>query len=115
MKKARKINVLIVHGGMTFKSEKDYLKYLKTKKVSLAKKPFWEGALQEDLGRKFSVTMPRMPLSDNAKYRDWKILFERYLALQGRNYILIGASLGGVFLAKYLSENRLKQKPRAVY
>ncbi len=112
----KKINVLSIHGGMTFKNEKDYLKYLKTKSVSLDKKVYWSGeSFEKDLGSKFQVVSPRMPLQDNAKYRDWKIMFERYLLLMGKKYVLVGNSLGGIFLAKYLSENKLKYKALSVY
>ncbi len=112
----KKIRVLVVHGGMTFKNEKDYLHYLRTKKVSTDKKVYWApGWREKNLVKKFEVIAPRMPLQDNAKYRDWKILFERYLVILGDRYILIGSSLGGVFLAKYLSEHKLRRKALAVY
>ena len=111
-----KIQVLLVHGGMTFKNEKDYLYYLKTKKVSAKKKIYWAGDyLEKSLGNRFEIIAPRMPLQDYAKYRDWKIFFERYLSLIKNKYILIGSSLGGVFLAKYLSENKLRRKALSVY
>lgn len=111
-----KIQVLLVHGGMTFKNEKDYLRYLKTKKVSTEKKISWAGDyLEKSLGKRFEIISPRMPLQDYAQYRDWKIFFERYLAFLKNKYILIGSSLGGVFLAKYLSENKLRKKALSVY
>lgn len=56
-----------------------------------------------------------MPLQDNARYRDWKIVFERHLPLLRSNFVLIGSSLGGIFLAKYLSENKLPKKALSVY
>ena len=56
-----------------------------------------------------------MPLQENAKYRDWEIFFERHLALLSHDYILIGTSLGGIFLAKYLSEHKLPKKALSVY
>lgn len=112
----RKTHVLVIHGGMTFKNEKDYLKYLRTKKISTKHTERWaSGYLSGALGRSFEVINPRMPLAENAKYRDWVILFERYLSLLKGKYILIGASLGGVFLAKYLSENKLRKKAISVF
>lgn len=112
----KKIQILLVHGGMTFKNEKDYLHYLKNKKVSTKKKVSWAGEyLEKSLGKRFEIISPRMPLQDNAKYRDWKILFERYLPILKENFILIGSSLGGVFLAKYLSENKLLKKALSTY
>ncbi len=111
-----RIQILMIHGGMTFKNEKDYLNYLKNKKVSTDKKVYWAGEyLEKSLGKNFEIITPRMPLQDNAKYRDWKIFFERYLPLLKNDFILIGSSLGGVFLAKYLSENKLKKKAVATY
>ncbi len=108
--------ILYIHGGMTFKNQKDYLKYLKTKEISFEKAPRWnEVYLPKKLGKDFLVICPRMPLSDNAKYSDWKIYFERFLPKLGKDFILMGASLGGIFLARYLSENKLRRKPIATY
>lgn len=111
-----KQQLLIVHGGMTFKTRKDYLKYLRNWPVSLEERQHWNRAnLDKALGPKFQIIRPRMPLSDNAKYRDWEITFERYIPLLKRDAILIGVSLGGIFLAQYLSEHRFPKKLRAVY
>lgn len=71
--------------------------------------------MQEKLGSGFEVFRPRMPLQDNAKYSDWKIYFERHLQLLGSKFLLIGNSLGGIFLAKYLSEHKLSKKALSVY
>lgn len=110
------IQILIVHGGMTFKKRQDYLRFLRTRKISLKSRVKWtDGYLHKALGRGFQIIQPRMPLQDNAKYSEWKIYFQRHLALLGKKFILIGNSLGGIFLAKYLSENKLKQKALAVY
>ncbi|MDB5188123.1 MAG: hypothetical protein JWO50_643 [Candidatus Kaiserbacteria bacterium] len=49
----KKIQILMVHGGMTFKNEKDYLHYLKTKKVTTAKKIYWDVDFEEKLGKGF--------------------------------------------------------------
>ncbi|MCB9805778.1 alpha/beta hydrolase [Candidatus Nomurabacteria bacterium] len=112
-----KTDILFIHGGMTFKTQADYLEYLsKFKSIYLEEKVTWSGKyLSDSLGNKFRVIRPNMPLKDNAKYEDWKIFFERHLPLLNKNYILIGNSLGGIFLAKYLSENKLKNKAKAVY
>ena len=56
-----------------------------------------------------------MPLQDNAKYDDWKIWFERYIPFLHDNVVLIGGSLGGIFLAKYLSENKFPKKILATF
>ncbi len=111
-----KINVIFVHGGMTFKKESGYIRYLKTKEISLEKKKYWSREyLAEKLKNKFNLVSPVMPLKENARYNDWKIFFERYLALIDNGpFILIGTSLGGIFLAKYLSENKLRRTTLSV-
>jgi predicted alpha/beta hydrolase family esterase len=111
-----KIKILLIHGGMTFYSRKDYLNFLKSRKVFPDKKISWSGEyLEKNLGPEYIVIRPRMPLQDNAKYAEWKIHFEKYLKLIENNFILIGNSLGGIFLAKYLSENQLNKKPISTF
>lgn len=112
----KKTQVFIVHGGMTFKNRKDYLKYLKTRKISIEKKIKWtDDWLDSKLGKDFEIIRPRMPLEDDAKYSDWEIHFERYFPYLKNNIILIGSSLGGIFLAKYLSEHKFPKKILATY
>jgi predicted alpha/beta hydrolase family esterase len=108
--------LFLIHGGMTFKNRKDYLRYLKTREVSLEKYKSWTGGyLDEKLGKRFQIIRPRMPLADNAKYQDWKIAFERYFPYLKNGLVLLGVSLGGIFLAKYLSENKFPKKIGALY
>ena len=112
----KQIHILHIHGGMTFKNQRDYLRFLKTMKISLEKRISWTGEyLEKNLGKSFKVISPRMPLQDYAKYADWEIVFQRYLSLIKTPFILIGKSLGGIFLAKYLSEHKLSKKALSVY
>jgi uncharacterized protein len=111
-----KTQILIIHGGNTFKSNKDYLDYLKTRKISLEKRVRWfDDYLDKNLGKNFEIIRPRMPLQDYAKYDDWKIYFERHIPYLRNNLILIGGSLGGIFLAKYLSEHKFPKKILSTY
>ena len=112
----KKNQIFLIHGGNTFKNQKDYLHFLKTKKIKLEKRTKWSDAyLSENLGKNFKIIRPRMPLVENAKYNDWKIYFERYFPYFRDNIILIGNSLGGIFLAKYLSENKFPKKILSKY
>src|SRR3989344_3374819 len=112
----KKTQILMIHGGMTFKTQKDYLKFLKTRNISLEKKIRWaDDYLDKKLGKDFDIIRPRMPLQDNAKYEDWKIYFERFIPYLKNKFILIGCSLGRIFLSKYLSENKLPKKALSVY
>lgn len=110
-----KPQIFIVHGGMTFKTRRDYVLFLKTRSVSLDKKNSWSGEwLDKKLAATHEIIRPRMPLQDNAKYEDWKIYFERFIPLLRPGAIFIGSSLGGIFLAKYFSEHALAKKAAAI-
>jgi predicted alpha/beta hydrolase family esterase len=106
-----KTQIFIVNGGMTFKSKKDYINFLQNREVSIEKTAWWiDEFFKQNLGHNFDIIKPRMPLQDNAKYTEWKIHFEKYIPYLKNNLILIGSSLGGIFLAKYLSENKFPKK-----
>jgi len=112
----KKTQIFIIHGGNTMKNRKDYLRYLKTRKISIEKKANWAtDYLNKELGKKFEIIRPRMPLQDNANYDDWKIHFERHFPYLKNNIILMGNSLGGIFLAKYLSEHKFPKKILSTY
>ncbi len=111
-----KTQIFLIHGGETFKSRKDYLHFLKTRNISIKEKGYWSGEyLKKRLGKDFEIIKPRMPLQDNARYDDWKIHFERFFPKLRKNIILVGSSLGGIFLARYLSENKFPKKILSVY
>jgi len=113
---SKKTQIFFIHGGMTFKNKKDYLYFLKHREISVKKKASWtEEYTNKKLGKYFEIIRPRMPLSDDAKYSQWQIHFERYFPYLRPNIILIGSSLGGIFLAKYLSENKFPKKILSVY
>ena len=109
-----KNQIFFIHGGMTFKNYEDYINYLKNKFISLESKKYWIQDVAEKL-KEVQVIVPRMPLQENAKYDEWKIYFERFFPQLRNNIILIGGSLGGIFLAKYLSENKFPKKILSTY
>ena len=101
--------VVIIHGGETFDSYQMYLENLRVKQVDFSKRMAqdWKQHLPERLGQVCEVIAPSMPCKQNAKYLEWKIWFEKFIPLLRDGVILIGHSLGGIFLVKYLSENTL--------
>lgn len=112
----KKVQVFIIHGGTTFKNKKDYLHFLKTREVSIEEKVRWtDDFLKKSLGKSFELIKPKMPLKENAKYSEWKVHFEKFFPQLRDNIIFIGYSLGGVFLAKYLSENKFPKKLLSTY
>lgn len=109
--------VLVIHGGTTFDSHEDYINYLKTEDIALedfCREPRWKDLLGQELGEDYMVLNPKMPNATNARYTEWKLWFERIYDLLDKKPILIGHSLGGIFLAKYLAENNLPHKPAAL-
>ncbi len=106
-----KRQILMIHGGNTFNNREDFLNHLKESDVSLEKRKSWSREyLDEELGEEFDIIRPRMPLKENADYEAWKIWFEKHVELLNDNAILVGNSLGGIFLARYLSENEFPKK-----
>jgi predicted alpha/beta hydrolase family esterase len=100
--------VVIIHGGTTFDNRKEYLAYLENQTIDIERlKPGydWKLTLSEHLGGNYIVLCPKMPNSTNANYKEWTIWFENILSVINKDIILIGHSLGGIFLAKYLSEH----------
>lgn len=108
--------VVFIHGGTTFYEYRDYLNYLRSKPVRisrLTRQRLWFDRLQEDLGDDFQVLAPVMPNGTNANYDEWAIWFGRIAEVVDDNVILVGHSMGGIFLAKYLSEHDFPKKIRA--
>lgn len=104
-----KKQVLVIHGGETFETYDEYMQYLRDYPLERILKKTetrrWKDRLQDDLGGSYDVFSPMMPNMRNAKYEEWKIWIEKYVPILRNDIILIGHSLGAIFLAKYLSEN----------
>lgn len=105
-----KQQVVAIHGGTSFNTYEEYIDFLKTRELTLEKLTCgddWKASLQRELGDQFEVLLPKMPNATNAQYTEWCIWFERCTPFLHDDVILIGHSLGGIFLAKYLAEHTL--------
>ncbi|HEY1013245.1 MAG TPA: alpha/beta fold hydrolase [Herpetosiphonaceae bacterium] len=60
-------------------------------------------SLQNSLGPAYDVRYPRMPEDDSSAYADWKAPIERELARLDGEISLVGHSVGGSVLLKYLA------------
>jgi hypothetical protein len=110
--------VLVIHGGNTYDSHEEYVEYLKNKEVDLEKirsSQGWKNSLEQTLGGEFEVYLPKMPLSDNAEYVLWELWYKKVTEALGFPKIVIGHSLGAMFLAKYYSENLSKEQLKALF
>jgi predicted alpha/beta hydrolase family esterase len=109
--------IIVIHGVDTFDSYDDYLAFLQGYEIdkSIFCKGGWKENLPKDVGGEYEVLLPSMPNKFNAKYLEWKIWFEKMIPLFEPEIILIGYSLGGIFLAKYLAENNFSKKAKALF
>ncbi|MGC9611011.1 MAG: alpha/beta hydrolase [Minisyncoccia bacterium] len=112
-----KKQVVVIHGGDNFDSYKEYIKFLKGFKIDFErfKKRNWKESLRQELGRGFEVVLPKMPNPTNAKYLEWRIWFRKIVPFFKKDVILVGHSLGGIFLAKYLAENKFPKRIKATF
>lgn len=109
--------VVVIGGGDTFDTYDGYLAALRGRVLTLERLRGggWKSVLGSALGDGYEVLSLRMPCPDNAKYLEWKIVFEQLLPLLPVPAIFIGHSLGGIFLAKYFSEERKFEKAKALF
>ena len=109
-----KKQIIIIHGGDAFETYEEYLSFLRNFKIDFEQlksvKKDWKVTVAGELGEEFEVILPSMPNKTNAKYLEWKIWFEKLIPFLEESVVLVGHSLGGVFLAKYLSEEVLPRK-----
>lgn len=60
--------------------------------------------LEKELNDKYHFIHPKMPAPENPKYLDWKEQLDKELYTLTGEVVLVGHSLGGSVLLKYLSE-----------
>jgi len=111
-----KKQIVIIHGASSFKTYEDYLTSLKNEEISLGalkSHKRWRDTLSLELGDGYEVLTPRIPNSTDARYKEWKIWFDKITEFIDDEVILIGHFMGGIFLAKYLSENILSSYRRS--
>lgn len=109
--------IVIIHGGNAFNTYEEYVADLRASLLTLERLrgQGWKNGLSDALGEGYEVLQPRMPNERNAKYLEWVIWFLKLTPLLDPEVIFVGHSLGGIFLAKYLSENIYPKKITATY
>ena len=84
-----------------------------------------EGAYQEDeklvaylqdaLSPAYEVLYPQMPNESDPDYEPWKVKIGKELAVLEGKVMLIGHSLGGSFLLKYLAEEKIEKRIAGIF
>jgi len=108
--------VVVINGGSDFRSYEEFISYIKSTPVDISEflpQQVWRDRLPEELGDNYRIFIPEMPNRANAHFEEWKIWFEKMTQYLIDDVILIGHSLGALFLAKYLSENTFPHRIKA--
>ena len=109
--------LIFIHGGDSFTDDAQYLAFLQNGYISRYTFP-WEDREKADYRKEIArqwqiqwgqIWYPQMPNKQNARYRDWKIVFEGILTqLHPEDVLtLVGGSLWGCFLLKYFADDML--------
>ena len=114
-----KKQVVVIHGGDAFDTYQEYVSFLKHWKIDFTdyqnQRTGWKKTLGKALGARYEIIAPDMPNKINAKYAEWKIWFKKFIPHLRNGVVFVGHSLGGIFLAKYLSEHSFPKKIKATF
>lgn len=104
-----KPQIIFIHGGDSFDTSEEFYEYLRNREFNLNELPRirWRDTLAHNLAEAFEYHFIQMPNAMNADYRAWSIWFEKVIPFLRDNAVLIGHSLGGSFLLRYLTDNEL--------
>lgn len=105
--------LIYIHGWDCYRNEEDFCNALKNREwyEPFKEKIKWKVRLREKLRNEYEIAYPDMPNLYNARYKEWKIWFEKILPfLNDEKLVIIGHSLWCIFLSKYLSENKFPKR-----
>ncbi len=103
-----KPQVIFIHGGDAFRNPEDLYAALRARDFNPYEvKKKWREELIKNISDTHECHALSMPNSMWADYKAWKIWFEKMVPFLRDNVILVGHSLGGGFLLRYLTEQTL--------
>ncbi len=106
-------------GGDVHASRENYLDFIREFAENRSEKYYgWKGWIASGLADTVTVVKPDFPDKFNADYDAWKIMFDaciRKYSDSESGAIIVAHSLGGIFLAKYLSENEFPMEITAIH
>ncbi len=109
------MQLFFVHGGDSLKPGENFFSHWESDAVWKVSDPFvagpmrkkWKDDVCEKLAPLVLCAAPRFPNDMDAHYGQWKWWFDKHVPFMKDGVVLIGHSLGGNFLGKYLAENKL--------
>ncbi len=104
-----KSQIVFIQGGDSFASAEEFHAALRSWTYDPYKpeRKRWRDWLATELAGTHEFFVPEMPSKQNADYIAWSIWFEKMIPYLHDGVILVGHSLGGGFLLRYLSEHAL--------
>lgn len=104
-----KTQIIFVHGGNSFDNSSEFYDYLRSCEFDPYKpeRVRWRNTIATNLATSHESHFLQMPNALNADYIAWAIWFEKMISYMRDGVILVGHSLGGGFLLRYLTENKL--------
>lgn len=109
--------IIIIRGWSVFPDNNEFCAMLSWWEYN----PFEERKRRRDrlamkVNETFQVIKPDMPNPDNASYKARKIRFEKIFPyLNDEDLVLVGHSLGWIFLLKYIAENTFPKKIKQLH
>jgi predicted alpha/beta hydrolase family esterase len=102
---SQKTDIILIHGGNSYTTHQAYIDAITSYNPRYRDGYVsWKSHINGELEQYYDVYQPQMPSKDNAKFDEWKIVFDKVLDTTHKNSILIGHSLGANFLTHYLSK-----------
>jgi hypothetical protein len=100
-----KPQIIFIHGGDSFTTPEDFYESLRAMEFSFNAPPRirWRDTLALKLASSHVYHFIQMPNAMNADYAAWSIWFDKVVPLLRDGAVLIGHSLGGSFLLRYLT------------
>ncbi len=103
-----KPQLVFVHGGDALRDSEKLYALLRSRTFNpYETRQKWQEVLFEHLRTTYECHRLEMPNKYWADYEAWKIWFEKMVPFLREKVVLVGHSLGGGFLFRYLSENAL--------